>query len=354
MKTLFDSWKLKHLTIKNRICVPAMICNGFVVSDSYVSDKHLHHYRNIAKGGAGLIVVEATRISKDAGTANDQLGIWDDTHIDGLSKIANVIHQENTFAILQMYHAGGVANGDDLYSASNYSCVKRGQIKEAKEMTHSQIQDVQKQFVDAAIRAYKAGFDGIEIHGCHSYLISQFLCRKVNKRTDEYGKNPTLFIQEIYESIRKQTSNDFIIGIRLGGFEPDLEDALVHAKALEKIGFDYLNISYGFSLEHEPYVPEDYPFKDIIYAADRISQEVEIPVFAVNGINTKELAASILEKTSISMVNIGRATLVNYNWANDVRENKQAGLCLNCRVCKWHDSGEYCPGKILYNKNKSE
>ena len=350
MKTLFEPWNLKHLTLKNRICIPPMVCYGFSDNESYVSQRNLDHYSAIAKGGAGLIIVEATCINREGRLSDTQLGIWDDSHIEGLAKIADVIHKENIPAFIQIHHAGGVGISGTLMSSSNYTCEKRGRILEAHEMTLEQIKEVQKQYVEACIRAYKAGFDGVELHGCHSYLMSQFLCTKVNKRKDEYGKDPLKFVMEIFKEVKVNVPSDFIVGIRLGGFEPTLENSISYAKRLEEAGIDFIDVSYGFSLEHEPYTPENYPFKDVIFAADTISKEVKVPVFAVNGIITKKQAEDVIEKTGAAMVDIGRGVLVNYNWVNDIKENKETGKCFNCPRCLWNVDATKCPGRKLFNE----
>lgn len=350
MTRLFEPWNLKHLTLKNRICVPPMVCYGFSENESYVSNKNLEHYQSIAKGGASLIIVEATCISREGRLSDTQLGIWDDSHIEGLAKLASTIHAENIPAFIQIHHAGGVGINEVLYSSSNYTCEKRGRVLEAHEMTVEKIKEVQKQYVDACVRAYKAGFDGVELHGCHSYLMSQFLCTKVNKRSDAYGTDPLKFVMEVYEEVRKNTPSDFIVGIRLGGFEPTLEQSISYAKRLDEKGIDFIDVSYGFSLEHETFTPENYPFKDVIYAADMISKEVKAPVFTVNGIQTRALAEQVIDTTSASMVDIGRGVLVNYNWVNDIKENKDPGKCFACPRCMWNVDASKCAGRIKFNK----
>ena len=352
MSRLFEPWKLKHLPLKNRICIPPMVCYGFSENESYVSNKNIEHYRSIAKGGAALIIVEATCISREGRLSDTQLGIWDDSHIEGLSKIANAIHEENIPAFIQIHHAGGVGINEELWSSSNYTCEKRGRTLEAHALSIEQIKIIQKQYVDACIRAYKAGFDGVELHGCHSYLMSQFLCTKVNKREDEYGKDPLRFVMEIFKEVKNNVPADFIVGIRLGGFEPTLENSIAYAKHLDEAGIDFIDVSYGFSLEHEPFTPEGYPFKDVIYAADMISKEVKTPVFTVNGIQTKELAEKVADLTTASMVDIGRGVLVNYNWVNDIKNNKYPGKCLACPRCLWNVDASKCPGRKLFENNK--
>lgn len=221
-------------------------------------------------------------------------------------------------------------------------------------MTKESIKSVKNDYIDAARRAYEAGYDGIELHGCHGYLISQFLNKKVNKRTDEYGDNPEKFVIEIIDGIRKVTPEEFIVGIRLGGFEPTIEDGIHYAKVLEKNGIDFLDISYGFMNEQEMHVNEEYKYSNAVYAAEKIKEEVSVPVFAVNGINTYEIAEEILNKTNVDIVDIGRGFLINNNWANDAKEEKYTGACLNCSKCNYFGQSKFCAGKVLFEKNNEQ
>ena len=223
-----------------------------------------------------------------------------------------------------------------------------------REMTIEDIKSIQNDFIEAARRAYEAGYDGVELHGCHGYLISQFLNKKVNKRTDEYGNNPEKFVIEILEGIRKVTPEEFVVGIRLGGFEPTIEDGLHYAKVLEKNGIDFLDISYGFFSEQEMHVTEEYKYSNAVYAAEKIKEEVSIPVFAVNGIYSAEIAEEILNETNVDIVDIGKGALINPNWANDAKEGKDTGKCLSCAKCMWFGQSKVCPGKVIFDKTNGQ
>lgn len=352
MNKLFKPLKIRNREIKNRIAVPPMVMYHWSDNTGIVSEKHVAHYESIARGGAGLIIQEGTCIEPNGKLADSQLGIWSDEHIPRLKKITEAVHQYNIPILVQIHHAGVISIGENNVCPSNYECVFRDQPKKGRELTLDELKNLQQDFIKAGIRAYQAGYDGVEIHACHSYLISQFLNSRINHRSDIYGIQKELFAAEIIEGIRNQTSSEFIIGIRLGGFEPTLEDSIYYAKKFEFLGVDFLDISYGFVTESTPYAPADYPFKDIIYAAQQIKKEVSIPVFAVNQINNPDLAEDILETTGVDMVDIGRATLVNYNFANDALAGKDVGRCLNCKVCMWRIDPSKCPGKIKFEKNQ--
>lgn len=354
MEQLFQPFQIKGLEIRNRICVPPMVCYNWVQEDGYVVQKNIEHYRAIAKGGFGLIIQEATCVDPNGKLSRDQLGIWEDDQIQGLKSIVDAVHEEGCPIFLQIHHAGVNGSGDYLLCPSDYEYLKEDKKRIGHEMTKEEIKRVQEKFIQAAVRAYQAGYDGVELHGCHSYLMCEFFNSRVNRRTDEYGRNPEKFALEILEGIRKETPKDFIVGIRLGAFEPKLSDGIRHAQILEEHGIDFLDISYGFSGEDEPEAPNDFPYKDVIYGAGEIKKHVSVPVFAVNSITDAKMADGVLKLTGVDMADIGRGVLVNYNWAKDAMEGKDTGRCLNCKVCQWRIDPQKCAGRILLNRMKEE
>lgn len=349
MKQLFESFQIRNLTIKNRVCVPPMVCFNWSDENGYVTELNVEHYRAIAKGQPGLIIQEATCITSDGKLHASQLGIWSDAHIDGLRQITAAVHQEGCPILLQIHHAGVVGIAKHPLCPDSYE-LKPDVV--GKKMTDADILEIREAFIQAGRRAYEAGYDGVEIHGCHKYLLCQFLNSQVNHREDLYGRKPEQLIIEIIEGIRKEVSEDFIIGIRLGAFEPTLEDGLRHAAILEKHGIDFFDISYGFIGEHDIFtegpvtLPADYPFKDIIYAAGEFKKQCKVPVFAVNSIRTPADAQSVLEITDVDMVDIGRSILVDPDWPLKAKNEIEPGKCLGCKVCQWRIDYTKCPGLI--------
>ncbi len=351
-KQLKDSFFIRNTRIRNRICVPPMVCYHWTDESGVVSDRHVAHYREIAEGGAGLIIQEATCITKEGRLADSQLGIWDDSQIDGLRRITHAVHEAGCPIFVQIHHAGIVGIAQQAYCPDAYTLHGEGADKVGVRMSLEDIARIQQAFVDAARRAYEAGYDGVELHGCHRYLMCQFLNSRVNRRDDRYGAHPEQFIYEIMDGIRKVVPEDFVVGIRLGGFEPTLTDAIAHAKGLEAHGIDFLDISYGFSEESEPEKPADFPYKDIIYAAGEIKMNCSVPVFAVNGIRVPEDARGVLTATDVDMVDIGRSTLVNPSWAADALAGRDTGRCLDCAVCQWRVDTEKCAGRLLRKRQQ--
>lgn len=346
MDALFTPLKIKNLELSNRIVLPPMVCFTFAGENGFVAEKNVKHYEAIAKSGTGLIIVEATCVSKDGRLSADQLGIWSDEYIDGLSKIVEACHKNGAKAFIQIHHAGlrtPKEVNEDTITSSDFSDERTS----GRAMTKEELKSIQADFIKAAVRAEKAGFDGIELHGAHGYLITQFLSSKINKRTDEYGgsfENRLRFAAEILEGIKSKVSENFVVGIRMGCNEDDLENSIEIAKRLEALGMDFLHISTGFDGEIiSAVVPEDFPGNWIVYGAAKIKEQVSIPVIAVNSIKTSEDARSLVEGDFVDLVALGRAQLADYSFTKHVREGQDIVSCLGCKPCRWFSNGNNCP-----------
>jgi 2,4-dienoyl-CoA reductase-like NADH-dependent reductase (Old Yellow Enzyme family) len=277
MKTLHDKHKIGSLEINNRIGCPPMVCFHWYDSSGIVTDRNVNHYEAIAAGGTGLIIVEALCVSPEGKLDPSQLGIWDDRHIAGLQRITNVIHRRGKVALAQIHHGGlwsdSDAEPDRILGPSPNMPTKTGRPN--LEITSQEIERIKRCFVNAALMAQKAGFDGVEVHGCHGYLLCDFFNPNINRRSDRYGQDTTLLAAEIVHDIRLATGKPFVVGIRLGGFEPTLAHGIAHAKAMEAAGVDFIDVSYGF-LREGPDVqpPEGYLYTPPVYAAQEIKKSV--------------------------------------------------------------------------------
>jgi NADPH2 dehydrogenase len=356
LKTLFSKIVIRKFRFKNRIVMPPMVCFGYATEDGKVTDRNIKHYEARAKGGVGLIIIEATCVSRNGRLSPTQLGLWSDEQIEGFSRIAAVCHQHGARVLVQIHHAGmAVAPGitQDIVAPSNFQGQTRfGQNISARAMTGVEIHKIQYDFVSAALRAQKAGLDGIELHGAHGYLISQFLSPLVNHREDMYGGTPTRrikFVRDIIGAIRKTAGDNFIIGCRIGCNEPDLKGSLKMAHELEKDGVDLLHISTGvdtlLKIEDQDLaaVPEGFPCNWIVYGATQIKNKVNIPVIAVNGIRTPEQAAYLVEKGLVDFTAIGKGLMVDPEWANKALAKTAITPCLDCKMCSLFRPGAVCP-----------
>lgn len=345
MKNLTDSFMIGQLQIRNRICIPPMVMFG-LAEHNFVSEQNVAHYQALARGGAGLVIVEATCVSPTGKLSHDQLGLWDDSQIAGFSRLTAAVKAEGAAVFVQIHHAGINGVGDVRDCPSDYEMERPGGEKiRGTAMSIEKIAAVRQQFADAAKRAWQAGFDGVELHGCHGYLICQFLNRRVNQRTDVYGRHPELFAVEIVQAIREVTPPGFIVGIRLGLNEPEIEDGQAYAAILSR-HVDFIDASHGFFPPDQITKPADFTFTSLTYAGVAMKRVVpDVPVFAVGGIRTAEQASDLVASYGVDMVAVGKSALVNPNWPNEALAGHVNKACLQCRTCVWFRHRELCPGR---------
>ncbi len=304
---LFSSYRIKNLYIKNRVVLPPMVRPKLIDETGYVTDALVEYYEDRAKCEVGLIIVEAACVDKDAKLRKHQLGIWEDAQIDGLKRVAEACRKYNTPVLLQIHHAGYKEN--------------------ISEIPTEKLDSILVQFIDAFHRAKKAGFDGIEIHGAHRYLISQLNSRILNTRKDKYGgsfENRMRFSRELIKSTRHLFNDDFILGYRMGGNEPGVEDGIKIAKELEKYGVDLLHVSQGvpypeIKKSEKIEVPNDFPLNWVIYTGTEIKKHVTVPVIVVNLIKEEKDASWLIENGLSDFVAIGRALISRANWVGHAK-----------------------------------
>ena len=344
MNQLFSEYKIREKTIKNRVVMPPMVCPGWSDEQGLVTDKHVRHYENRARGGTGLIIIEACCVEKEGRIFDTQLGIWSDAHIEGLGRIAAACRNHGAVALLQLHH-GGLRTSEDI-SGKMPGPSSHSWCPGSHAMTVEEIHSMRDSFTAAAIRARDAGMDGVELHGAHGYFLSQFASRTVNLREDAYGgsvENRMRLADEIIKDIRRACGEGFIIGYRLGANEPLLEDGIRIAREVERSGADLLHVSAsGFSEEY-PHVPDGLPYNWIVYSAGEIRRSVKLPVIAVNGIRTPERAAWLVENGFADFTAIGMDLLADAEWANKAREGSSIHYCLKCRQCGRFTRAELCP-----------
>jgi NADPH2 dehydrogenase len=350
MERLFAPFSLRGKTLKNRIVMAPMVCFGYAGDDGRVTEKNLAHYRARARGGAGLIIVEATCVSRAGRLAPVQLGLWSDEHIEGFKKLADLCHPEGARVLVQIHHAGLAGHrsvASHFITSSDFHGAIRGvPDAAARGMSLREVEQVKQDFVSAALRAQKAGLDGVELHGAHGYLLSQYFSPMINKRQDAYGGpaiNRARLAAEIIREIRRAAGHDFIVTCRMGCNEPDFNQGLEIARALESAGVDLLHISSGMSTlfgpGETPTVPKEFPFSWLVYGGALVKRAVRTPVAVVGGIRTPEQAASILEGGLADLVALGKALLTDPDWPNKARSKNQITTCLDCKMCAYFKPG---------------
>ena len=303
---IFTDFKIKNIHIKNRIVLPPMVRFSLIGDDGYVTEDLIKWYGMIAKSGVGLIIVEATAVEESGKLRENQIGIWNDSFIEGLTKVANEIHKYNVPCMIQIHHAGF-----------------KDKISEVPE---EELDRILKLFEEAFVRAKKSGFDGIEIHGAHTYLISQLNSKLWNKRKDKYGER-LYFSKKLIENTKYLFDDNFILGYRMGGNEPELEDGIENAKILEGYGLDILHVSSGVpNPEYKRQVkinnfPKDFPLDWIIYMGTEIKKHINIPVIGVSKIKKESQASWLVENNLLDFVAVGKAMISQDKWIENARKD---------------------------------
>lgn len=205
-----------------------------------------------------------------------------------------------------------------------------------------------QEFIDAAIRCKKAGFDGVELHAAHGFYLNQVI--ETSERTDGYGGTFNCRVRllfELIQEIRQQCGTDFIIAVRFGNHSTD--ELIATGKIIEDAGGDILDISSGMGAYQKP---EDFLFDSKIFAASCVKKEVSLPVICVGNIYSGEVAEQILKDGYADFIAVGRGHLCDPAWGNKVLYGKEPTKCLHCRNCMWYIDGEKCP--VVKKRRKVE
>lgn len=306
---LFESYKVKSMELKNRMVMPPMCM--YVAKDGMVNDFHTTHYSQRAIGQVGLIIVESTGVLPNGRITDNCLGLWDDKQIDGMKRIVDSVHYNGSKIAIQLNHAGRKSETTGLKHIGASKLEYNDLPLDYEEATKEEIDEIIKAFRDAAKRADEAGFDGLEIHSAHGYLIHQFLSPISNKRNDEYGKDKFLFLKNIIKSIREVWPEDKPLWIRIsstdyleGGLE--VEDWIKFLNENPNI-VDLVHVSAG-GLVIAPI--KVYPGYMLQYAK-RIKEETSYKTIGVGTLNEADLINYALESEVCDLVASGRELLRN-------------------------------------------
>ncbi|RMO94183.1 Xenobiotic reductase A [Pseudomonas syringae pv. philadelphi] len=335
MSALFEPFKLKDVTLRNRIAIPPM-CQYSAI-DGVVNDWHHVHLASMARGGAGLLVVEATAVAPEGRITPGCTGIWNDEQAQAFVPIVKAIKDAGCVPGIQIAHAGRKASanrpweGDDHIVASDSrgwdtiapSAVAFGANlpKVPRAMTLEDIARVRQNFVDAARRARDAGFEWIELHFAHGYLGQSFFSEHSNQRTDEYGgsfDNRSRFLLETLAAVREVWPENLPLTARFGVIEYDgrdeqtLTESIELARRFKAGGLDLLSVSVGFSTP-DANIPWGPAFMGPI--AERVRREAGIPVTSAWGFGEPKLAEEAVKSGQLDLVSIGRAHLADPHWA---------------------------------------
>ena len=342
---LFSPLKIKNLTLRNRLVLPGLISN-FATENGEVTDQLIAFLQARAQGGVGLIFLESVFVDWSGKGTPRQVGIHDDSLIPGLKRLTSAMHEAGAKIMPQLIHCGrqmtSAFSGQPLLAPSAIPDPVVGEMP--KEMTVTEIKHMVGQFAQAAKRAQEAGFDGVEIHAGHGYLISEFLSLYANKRTDEYGgglENRMRFLKEVVESTRGLVGVDYPIACRLNAEEYvaegiHVEEAAEIAKMLEDLGVDLIDISVS--------VKESYHYLSVTSGeavanqaemASVIKSKLRIPVVTAGRVITPEIAENILAQEQADLVAVGRGQIADPEFGYKALAEQTAEIvpCLGCNAC---------------------
>jgi len=354
MKSFFDQTKIKNMNMKNRF-LRGGLWEQLADDRGHMTSELFNIYKELAQGGVGTIITGYTFVTKDEQPNPGMMGIYDDSFIEEYKEITDIVHSYETNIIMQIVYGGSQTNMNPTGKLIWGPSAVKNEISQviSTQMTKEDIKTLVKAYGDAALRVKKSGFDGVEMHAAHGYLLSQFLCPHYNRRTDEYGgsiENRGRIIFEIYDEIRNRVGDDFPIFIKINSkdFIQDgltSEESIIVSKKLAKLGIDAIEISGGnestqsvldnnlgpvrnkvnFGKDRESY------FK--VHAA-KLAEEVDIPVILIGGNRHLDVMEDILNNTKIKYFSLARPltsepALINRWESGDTQKPR----CISCNQC---------------------
>ena len=366
-KHIFEPFTVRRMTMKNRIMMTPMGTN-YGESSGEMSFLHINYYEQRAKGGVGLIMVENASVDSPEGSnGTTQLRIDQDNYLPRLFKLTETVHQHGACIGIQINHAGASAQSKRTnmqpVSASDVPSKAGGEIP--RPLSKDEIYRIVKKYGEAAKRAQIAGFDTVEIHGGHSYLLSQFLSPITNKRTDEFGgslENRARFTRLVIEEVRKQVGPFFPIFLRVSADEfmeggNTLEDCLEYLKYLEK-EVDVFDVSCGLNGSIQYQIDANhFPDGWRSYMAKAVKERFGKPCVTMGNIRDPHVAEDILARGDADLIGMGRGLIADPDWVNKVEFGDLCDIrkCISCNIgCAGNRIGGNRPIRCTVNPSVLE
>jgi len=356
---LLEPIKIGTLELKNKIVFPP-IASSYGTPEGFVTDAMISYYKNIAKNCA-LCILEAVCVDWEGRILPRQLWVCDDKFVPGLKSLADAIHSVGAKVAMQIHHAGIVGYFSGLEktwgpSKAQYPIWDPTVTERIQELTTEQVERIIDEFAEAAVRAKQAGYDAVEVHGAHGYLVTQFLSPEINKRTDKFGGDLEGRMRlpiEIVKKVRAAVGKDYPVIYRMNADDKieeahriqyggtgivgfTLNDGKVLAKRIEEAGADILHVTAGTydALAYEAQ-PADLPHGCLVDLAAAIKAEVKVPVITVARILTPEEAEKILQEGKADLIAIGRGLIADDEWLQKTVEgrSKEIQWCIGCMEC---------------------
>ena len=322
MTRLSDSFGFKDLELKNRIVMPPMCQYSVEAEDGTPGEWHYVHYVSRAVGGTGLIILEMTNVEPDGRITNRCLGLWDDAQIPAYKRIVEECQRYGAKVAIQIAHAGRKATDAAQPVGSSALPVEETGWKVPRELTTEEVEARVGLFRESVRRAVEAGFDTIELHGAHGYLIHQFHSPSINNRTDKYGEDKALFGCEVIRAAREVMPAGMPLIVRISAMEYidggyGLDYGLELARRYKEAGADIFDVSSGGEAPPKgPLQPGNYAGYQVPMAR-AVREATGVPVIAVGILDEPEVAQSVIGNGDADLAAVGRAMLRNPYWAVD-------------------------------------
>lgn len=344
---LFKQFKVRDLLIPNRILMAPM-GNNLADGQGIVTPRTMAYYLERARGGVGMIITEAVAVNLIGRHRAGGLSLFDSSHEDGMGRLVEAVHHEGSKVAIQLNHGGRLVDpnvsGGRAVGPSEIPAIPR--TTPPSPLTVGEIEETILDFARAAQRAVALGFDAVEIHGAHGYLIHQFFSPRSNQREDQYGgglEGRMRLHLEIARSVREAVGDHFPLISRISAEEYEdggypIKEALSLGKALRGAGVDILHVSAGTTERPESSLytiqPQALPEGFLIHFAERFRKEVGPPVIGVGRITSPELAERFLAEDRVDLVALGRGLLADPEWPNKAAD-KAKGPIRECIACNW-------------------
>ncbi|UCF01302.1 MAG: NADH:flavin oxidoreductase [Deltaproteobacteria bacterium] len=360
MTTLFEETAINGMTLRNRL-VRSATWEGMCEQDGRPTEKLINCYRDLAQGGIGLIISGYTFVRPDGKQFPGKMGIHADDFAGAYKNLTSTVHDAGGKIAVQLVHAGGQTNANNAgRQPLAPSAVQVDQFPEMPAaLTKDEINEIIAAFAEGARRAKAWGFDGVQLHGAHGYLINQFLSPLTNRRTDEYGgsiENRSRFLLEVFRKVRETVGTDYPVLIKLnaadnleGGLEVD--DAVYAAKKLAEAGIDAIEVSAG-----TPASGEENPAREKILKPEKeaynlqlarqIKEAVDSPVMVVGGFRSYETAEKTVKEDGMDYIAMARPLIREPALPNRwLQGDRSPATCISCNSCFMpglEEGGIYC------------
>ena len=349
MADLFSEIQIGNLTLKNRVAF-APIENGYANAGGMITERLIRFFEKCAENECGLVFTGSVAVDFDGKGVPSQLEIFDETRLPGLRELVERLHKKGCKAATQLYHAGRQIGHDNLFTPiapSPVNCKLFENLAPPKEMDKADLERIREKFRISTKRALDMGFDLIEIHFAHGYLLHSFLSPYSNQRTDEYGGSPENRMRyplEILKTVIEEVNGKVPVGVRLsveeyleGGL--GFEEAIDICKAVQAAGADVLSVSAG-SYDSMEYMiqPMHVPAGFLRGYARKLKEILSIPVMVAGRLNTAELIRDVIEKDDADIVAVGRGFIADPEIIRKIKENRDEEIrcCTGCNQgCLW-------------------